>query len=159
MSTKHNGGPAASASPSPAAGIDALAETSRRQMAAVVQSGCALFRGFEQIRGIQERAARDALAEYEAVAGKLARPQPIQDLLALQAELLRFDAQGAALYWQQLGAAAFDMQRQLLGSLTAAETRVIKEAAASMQEFSSAMPGLGTLLPPARDGRAARASH
>lgn len=140
MSSKQNGGQ--TAFHSPAAALDAMAELSRRQMAAVVQGGCALFRGFERIRGIQERAAHEALAEYEEAAEKLARQGSMLELLAVQTELLRFDAQGAALYWQQLGAAALEMQSQIMGAVAAAETKVLQEAASSVQEISSAIPGV-----------------
>lgn len=140
MPSKQNGGQAASTSS--AATLDPMAELSRHQVSAGVQARCALFRGFETIRGIQERAAHEALAEYQKAAGKLARPGSMFDLLAVQAELLRFDAQRAALYWQQLGAAALEMQRQIMGAIAAAETTALQEAAASAQEASSAIPGL-----------------
>lgn len=144
MPSKQNGGPAAA--PSCASGIDALAELSRRQLAAAVQGGCALFQGFETLRGIQQRTAHEALAQYEEAGKRLARPCAVSDLLALQADLMQYDLQGAALYWQQLGAAALEMQRRLLASVTAAETTALQDAASTMQDLSTAMPVIRTIL-------------
>lgn len=91
-------------------------EPFRQRMAATARASCALFRGFEVIRRIQHKTAQQALAHRQVIAEKLKDPCHPVDLLALQAEVLRFDLQGAALYWQQLGAAVLDMQREILAS-------------------------------------------
>lgn len=113
MSTRKTAGAAAQA-PAPAA---ALGDWHRHGLAAGTRAACAVFRGFEAMRRVQLQAAREALARHEAAAGQLAQPRQPADLLALQAELARYDLQGAALYWQQLGAAMVAMQRDLLAGV------------------------------------------
>lgn len=88
----------------------------RQQMAATAQAACALFRGFEAIRRIQQKTAHQALAHRQVIAEKLREPCQPMDLVAIQSELLRFDAQGAAMYWQQLAGAVMEMQREFIAS-------------------------------------------
>ncbi|HEY1231073.1 MAG TPA: phasin family protein [Ramlibacter sp.] len=92
----------------------------RQQLAACNQACCAVFRGFEAIRRVQQKAAHQALAHHQAIAGKLKEPCRPMDLVAMQAEMVRFDLQGATMYWQQLASAIAGMQRELLGSVAAA---------------------------------------
>lgn len=94
-----------------------LGDLPRQQLAAGTQAACALFRGFESIRKVQQKAAHQALAHHQALADKLKEPCHPMDLLAIQAELLRFDMQGAAAYWQQVAAAMLEMQRDLLAGM------------------------------------------
>lgn len=103
---------------SSASGADpaAWSDLPRQQLAAATQACCAVFRGFEAIRRVQQRTAHQALAHHQAIAEKLKEPCQAMDLLAMQAELVRFDMQGAALYWQQVASAFLGMQRELLGS-------------------------------------------
>src|SRR6478609_11332169 len=117
MSTrKPNGSHAGATAP---ADMMQWSDLPRQQMAAAAQANCALFRGVEAIRTIQQKTAHQALAHRRAIAGKLREPCHPMDLVAVQGELLRFDLQGAAMYWQQLGAALLDMQREMLGSASA----------------------------------------
>ena len=93
----------------------------RQQLAAGTQAACAVFRGFESMRRIQQKAAHQALAHHQAMCEKLKEPCHPMDLLAVQAELLRFDVHGAAMYWQQMASAMLDMQRELLGGVARGE--------------------------------------
>ena len=113
----------------------------RQQMAAAAQANCALFRGFEAIRTIQQKAAHQALAHRRTIAEKLKEPCHPMDLVAVQGELLRFDLQGAAMYWQQLGAAVLEMQREMLGSASAGSEPQGEPAPATFQAYPP-MPGL-----------------
>lgn len=154
MASRQNGG---SSAPTPATPVDVATELSRRQLPVLVQGSCALFRAFEHIRGIQARTAQQALAAHEDAADRLARPQTMAELLAVQGSLLRFDLQGAADYWQQLAATVLQMQRELLGSVTAAEGRIVQDSARSLPEFTAFMPGFGALFqPPVQAGGGAQ---
>lgn len=93
----------------------------RQQLAAATQACCAMFRGFESIRRVQQKTAHQALAHHQVIAEKLKEPCHPMDLVAMQAEMVRFDLQGAAMYWQQLASAMLEMQRELLGSAAAAQ--------------------------------------
>jgi class 3 adenylate cyclase len=91
------------------------AELGQQQMTVAAEGATALFRGFEAMRKIQERAAHEASRHHGAVAERLrGRCQPT-DLLAIQSELMRCDVEGATRYWQQLMAAAVEMNTELLG--------------------------------------------
>lgn len=116
MSTRTSSATAAHAA---AADIPGWNDIPRQQMAAAAQALCAVFRGFEAIRRMQEKTARQALAHHLALADKLKEPCRPMDLVAIQAEMVRFDVQGAALYWQQLAGAVVAMQRELLGGTMA----------------------------------------
>ncbi|MGZ5269672.1 MAG: phasin family protein [Ramlibacter sp.] len=105
----------------------------RQQMAACTHAACALFRGYEAIRRIQQKAAHQALAHHQAIATRLKEPCPPMELLALQAEMLKYDLNGAAAYWQQLAAASLEMQRELLGSVVTGMQAEADEAAANGQ--------------------------
>lgn len=96
----------------------AVHELPRQQMCLAADSACALFRGFEAMRRIQEKAAHQALGHYAGAAEKLKAADDMAQLMAIQAELLRFDLEAGTRYWQQLAAAALDMQGDLMGSLT-----------------------------------------
>lgn len=92
-----------------------LADLGRQQFALATENASALFRGSEAVRKIQQEAAHEALLRHEAVAQKLRAGCEPGDLLALQSDLLRFDLQGATQYWQQLAAAAFQTQVEMMG--------------------------------------------
>ncbi|MBG9390229.1 phasin family protein [Caenimonas aquaedulcis] len=86
----------------------------RQQLAVATESACAVFRGFEAIRKIQERAAHQALHTYSTAAEKLKGPCDPQDVMGIQSHLMRFDMESATQYWQQLAAATMEMQAQLM---------------------------------------------
>lgn len=86
----------------------------RQQMVAGLHGACALLRGFEAMRRIQQDAARQALERHEAVLESLADGDAEADPMTLQARLLTEDLQEAYAYWQQLFAAGWAMQRELL---------------------------------------------
>lgn len=114
MSTRAPG--AAASRPAAAVDTPGWNDLPRQQMAAAAQACCAVFRGFEAIRRMQQMAAHQALAHHQAVAERLKEPCQPMDLVAIQAEMVQFDMQGATLYWQQLAGAMAAMQRELLGS-------------------------------------------
>ncbi|NUO72565.1 MAG: phasin family protein [Frateuria sp.] len=118
MSTRK---PSAIADPTtPGADLAALNDLPRQQLAACTQACCAMFRGFEAVRRVQQKTAHQALAHHQAIAEKLKAPCHPMDLVAVQADMVRFDLQGATMYWQQLASAMFEMQRELLGGAASA---------------------------------------
>jgi len=118
MSTRK---PSATADPTtPGADLAAWNDLPRQQLAACTQACCAMFRGFEAVRRVQQKTAHQALAHHQAIADMLKEPCHPMDLVAMQAEMVRFDMQGATMYWQQLASAIFEMQRELLGNAASA---------------------------------------
>lgn len=131
----------------------------RQQMALWAGGACAMFRGFEAMRRVQMKTAHEALAQHQAAAEKLREPCSLAELMAVQADLLRYDTQGAALYWQQLGATMLEMQRQLMGSVAHAAEADTEAAATSLAPNAWAMPGLTELLQAAGGNGAQRPAH
>ena len=134
MSTRTPG--ATATYPAAGAGIQGWNDLPRRQMAAAAQAYCAIFRGFEAIRRMQQKTAHQALAHHQVLLEKLKEPCRPMDLMAIQAEMVRFDVQGAALYWQQLAGTLVAMQRELVVSATP----TADSGAAGLQK--TAAPGL-----------------
>ena len=96
--------------------LGVLADLPRQQMAFITQSASALMRASESVRKVQQEAARRASAQHQEVAERLRAPCDLNELMALQTELLRFNLQEAAQYWQQIATAAFRAQADLVGT-------------------------------------------
>lgn len=110
---------AAGASPPsslPASALAVWADLPRRQLALMTHSATALFRGSQELRRIQQEAASRATQRHEEAAERLREPCDFSDLVALQAELVRFNMQEAANYWNQLANAAFKLQADMISS-------------------------------------------
>jgi hypothetical protein len=90
-------------------------ENERQQMAVATEGAEAVRRGFEAIRQINDRAVQSALVRFTAAAEKYRTPREPLELLAIPAELMRSQIEGAATYWQELSSAALEMQAELLG--------------------------------------------
>jgi hypothetical protein len=120
---------------------DFLTDLGRKQFAFVTESACALFRGMEAMRTVQQRTAHQALAEHTTAAQKLHAACTPTELLAIQSALLGSDVQGAMQYWQQLGSAAFQAQLEWVdGSkkiLPATSEEALKPL---LQAWQNAMP-------------------
>jgi DNA-binding transcriptional regulator/RsmH inhibitor MraZ len=93
-----------------------LADLPRQQMALITQSASALLRASESVRKVQQQAAHRASAQHQDIAERLRAPCDFGELMAIQSELLRFNMQEAAQYWQQIATAAFRAQADLVGS-------------------------------------------
>lgn len=104
------------------------------------QACCAVFRGVETIRRVQQQAAHEAFTHHQDLAKKLEAPCSPTELVAVQAELLRVDVEGAAHDWQQLASAMLEMPRDLLGSTTSA---VQMEAGRASRSLSTEAPAGG----------------
>lgn len=160
MSSKPRAGRRAVASPARGgvSGFDFLADFGREQLALVMDASCAMFRGFEAMRTIQQQAAHQASARHEAAAHKLRAPCAPADLMAIPFGLLQDDLQNATRYWQELAATALETQTEMMGCtshLFNADTAL--EAASAVEAFD-AIPGISQLFPrrPNGLGRAPR---
>lgn len=114
MATRRPTPAATTAAPAPAEALNAAIDLPRQQMALATEGACAMFHGFEAMRHIQEKAAHDALSQYSTAAQRLREASDPAQLLNIQADLMRFDVDGATRYWQQMGAVAVDMQNDLI---------------------------------------------
>ena len=88
----------------------------RQQMALMTQSASAMLRASESVRKVQQQAAHRASLQHQEMAERLRAPCDFSELMAIQAELLRFNLQEAAQYWQQITTAALKAQADLVGS-------------------------------------------
>jgi hypothetical protein len=91
-----------------------LADLPRKQLALMTQSTSALFRGSEAMRKIQQQTAHRAAAHQDEVRERLRSPCDLAELLSIQGELMRFNLQEAAQYWQQLTDAALKVQADVV---------------------------------------------
>lgn len=89
------------------------AEAIRQQADFAAESASVLFRGFEALGRVQSCATRDALDRHTAAARLAGGKSDPMQLAALPLEMMRFDLQGATDCWQQMLAAAFEMQARL----------------------------------------------
>jgi hypothetical protein len=99
----------------PLAAWSAPNDGGRKQLAVASESADAMVRGFEAMRKIHDGAVQSALARYTAAAQKLASPRQPMELVAIPGDLMRLEIEGVTSYWQALGAAAMEMQAELLG--------------------------------------------
>lgn len=111
----------------PAGAFAVWADLPRRQLALMAHSATALFRGSQELRRIQQEAALRAMQRHEQAAERLREPCDFSDLVALQAELVRFDLREAANYWNQLANAAIKLQADMISSAGEAVTEGASE--------------------------------
>lgn len=98
---------------------DWAGEFGRQQMAVASEGACALFRGFESLRRIQEQAAHAAAERHAVAAQKIRQPSSSPtDLALLQAEVLGEDLACAARYWQDLAGAVLEMNTEIFNCAT-----------------------------------------
>jgi hypothetical protein len=108
------------------------------QMEITAQASDIMFRGLENIRKLQERAARESLARHSSVIGKMKAPAEPAGLILAHAQLQSDDVNAAARCWQEIGAVALEMQAQLAACCTGmVETDKVLQAAASLGHPSS----------------------
>jgi predicted RNase H-like nuclease len=97
---------------------DFFGDLGRQQLALSMQSACAMFRGSQAVRHIQEQAAHHALVQHEKVLKKLSSNAENTDLMAIQSDLLHFDMSNALRYWQDLGQTAMKTQAEMMSCAT-----------------------------------------
>ena len=117
MTAKTSRGTASeSATAAPFAALAVFTDLPRQQMALMTQSASAMLRASESVRKLQQQAAHRASVQHQEMAERLREPCDFSELMAIQAELLRFNYQEAAQYWQQIATAALKAQADLVGS-------------------------------------------
>lgn len=141
--TSRPAGARAAAAPAPAS---PLAELGRQQAAVAADVSCAMFRGFEAMRRIQQDAAHGAVERHDAAAKKLRGTSDAADVLAVQSELLVDGLQSAARYWQELAAAALEMHSEMLGCATRlVGSQAVLESASAIEGLDK-LPGFATWI-------------
>ena len=125
--------PAAATSLAAAQPWNMFAEFGRQQVALATEGAAVLFQGFEAMRKIQEQAAHQVCMLHETAAEKLKKAGEPEELLKIQSELLRFDVEATSGCWQQLAAAALEMQAEMLGCAAhLADAQTVLEAASAV---------------------------
>jgi hypothetical protein len=148
--------PARAAFATAAAPWNFIADLGRQQMSVAADASCALFRGFEAIRKIQQQAAHTAAQRHEAVAQRLHGGCAPADLMAIQSELLSSDLKGATQYWQDLAATAMEMQTEMMGCASHLVDSESALEAVSAMEHLEGLPGMSTFFTKRMNGAAAR---
>ena len=91
-----------------------LADLPRRQLAMLSQSASVLYRGSEAVRQLQQQAAQRASEHHQEAAEKLRDSRDLNEMMAIQTELLRFNLQESAQYWQQLATTMLKVQAEMI---------------------------------------------
>lgn len=144
MSTRKTRAPAARRAPAPSAAWSAPADAGRQQLAVATESADVLRRGFEAVRKINERTVQGAVARYSKAAESFKAPRQPMDLLAIQSEFMRSQFEGATTYWQELSAAAMEMQAELLDcSSHLVDSDAVLQAASAIDALP-AIPGFNS---------------
>lgn len=94
--------------------LNLVADLPRRQLAILTESASALYRGSEAMRQIQQQAAQRAAQQHQQAAEKLRDSRDLGDVVAVQTELLRYNLQESAQYWQQLTTAVLKLQSEMI---------------------------------------------
>jgi phasin protein len=141
---KPNPSPSASSPPAdPILAWNVAADLTRQQLAVATEGARAMFRGFDVMQKIQEKTAQAASSRHAAVEAQLRGSRHPAELLQLQSELMRFDMENAANYWQQLTAATLEMQTEILGCAThLLDSDALLESASALKAMQSAVPAL-----------------
>lgn len=127
--------------------FNTAADFGRQQAVVATESASALFRGFEAMRKIQEEAAHEASQRHAEAAQKLRGNCHPADLMAIQSELLRFDFDAAGRYWQQLAAAALEMQTEIMECTShLIDSEMVLEGSSALDAMQLRIPGLDTFL-------------
>ncbi len=122
--------------------MNILADLPRKQLELMARSATAVFRGSEAMRKVQQQAAHRATLHHEEAAQKLHGPCDISEVWAVQLDLLRFNMQEAAQYWQQLASTALKVQVEMVGSAgEALDTGAEPSLEALQQAFAASLDG------------------
>lgn len=113
---------------------------SAHQLAAGERYLCTLCRGVETMSRLQTQAAHKAAAYHAELSRRVAEPLNAAELLAVEADMVRFGVQENMLLWQQLAAASFEMQRQMFASIAAAAEDEEEDPTAILRAFMEAGP-------------------
>lgn len=108
----------ASTAPAENASQDAAAFAfAQEQLQAAMTLADVVFKGAEDIRRVQLEAAHHAHERHGKALAEVAAATSPNELLKLQAELLRDDLETAGQYWQQITAACAQLQTEALSAM------------------------------------------
>lgn len=102
------------------------------QLAAAADCAAAMFKGFEVMRKVQERAAHETAGRHAEAAERLRNGCSPSDIAEIQTSLIKSNLEGSTQYWQQLAATSMEMQMRML----AAWNRTV-DAEAMLQSLST----------------------
>lgn len=129
--------------------LNILADLPRRQLDLLARSATAVFRGSEAMRKVQQQAAHRAALHHEEAVEKLHGPCELSEVWAIQMDLLRFNMQEAAQYWQQLASTAMKVQVEIVGSAgEALDTGAEPSLEALQQAFAASLDAGGDAKAP-----------
>ncbi len=100
---------------------ESWARMTRRQSEWALQSMADLCEGFESLRELQRDAAQASKEKHQAALTSLSQASSANDVFAVQAELMAYNASAWASYWQRL-----------LGIAIRTETTMVKDAGSAM---------------------------
>ncbi len=124
-----------------------FSDLARQQLALFNEAACAVLKGSETVRKIQQQAAHRASSQHESAAARLRAVHEPSEVMTIQSDLLRFDLEGAMQYWQQLTAALVQAQVDLISSsghaLMTSLPEGAKSAAQNWQSMFANLPSMG----------------
>ena len=130
----------------------------RQQMALMASAASSIFRSMESMRKVQQHAAHQGNLHYSAAAARLSGSCEPAELSAIQSELIRFDAQEACRYWQQMTAAILQAQ---IECMSAANHLFDQESGSGMKSafdaFQQVMPMAAPFFASHSNGHASHA--
>ena len=139
--------PAAPATDTTAGGVALVADFAREQAAMAMDASCAMFRGFEAMRGIQQEAAKQAFARHQAAARELRANSAPADVMGITFGVLQADLISANGYWQSLAAAALETQSRMMSSTWQQFDAQAALEGASAADTLGGMPSFANFFP------------
>jgi hypothetical protein len=139
--------------------LELMADFGREQLAVTMEASGALLRGVQAMRAIQQQAAQAASARHSSAARDLRGMSGAADLFTVPVDLWQGDLAAATRYWQELAAAALEMQTEIIGSACAHvfDTQTALETASAVHALeTTAGAGLQVQRPGAAARRARR---
>lgn len=122
--------------------VNMLADLPRKQLELMTRCATAVFRGSEAMQKVQQQAAHRATLHHEEAAQKLHGQRDMSEVWAVQLDLLRFNMQEAAQYWQQLASTALKVQVEMVGSAgEALDTGAEPSLEALQRAFAASLDG------------------
>lgn len=129
--------------PSSAVTPDTLTSLSQNQLQTAMGLSNVMLKGAEEMRRCQMDVAHQARERHDKLQTSLGKVHTAAELFELQSELLRFDMQMAARYWQDLGSVVAATNADLLSACTRAAASWGGEAA----KFASQPVALSVAAP------------
>lgn len=110
MDNRKAAAPASAAAWNPLALWASVLDVPRQQSVVATHAASAMVSGYEAMCRIHQRAVQETLQHHGDAAQRLGDRCGPLDVLSVQMDLARLDAQAAAAYWQQMTDAALQMQ-------------------------------------------------